>query len=176
MTHLANSSAIDTIVQSSTVELLRTHGVAVAPRSRREERCTVPAQEVVGIIRFDSDEIAGHLTLVVPRAVFAETSQAKSRRVDHADWTREGTNQLMGRIKNRLLQYSVRLRVHVPTVLSGVAFARQGVSASSPQVVYRFGALRGEVVVTIDPSLAHTLLEYSNEHLVAPEGELILFE
>jgi hypothetical protein len=61
-------------------------------------------------------------------------------------------------------------------VLSGTALERQNRGRSIPQIVYTFSALRGDVVVTVDPSVANALLEYSNASIVVPEGELILFD
>lgn len=169
-------TAIDTIIQSSTVELLQTYGVSVAPRSRSEQHGSSAQHEVVGIIAFDAPDLVGRLTLVVPTAVFLATALGHSRSVTLADWTREATNQLMGRIKNRLLQFQVKLRTHIPTVLSGAALERQLRPRGASQIVYTFSALRGDVVVGVDPSLANALLEYSNASIVIPEGELILFE
>jgi hypothetical protein len=60
--------------------------------------------------------------------------------------------------------------------LSGAALERQNRGRSSPQIVYTFSALRGDVIVTVDPSVAKALLEYSNASIVVPEGELILFD
>jgi hypothetical protein len=169
-------TAIDTIIQSSTVELLQTYGIPVAPRSRTEQNISTVPHEVVGIIAFDAPDVSGRLTLVVPPAVFASMSRGRTPNTTLGDWTREATNQLMGRIKNRLLQFQVKLRTHIPTVLSGTALERQNRGRSIPQIVYTFSALRGDVVVTVDPSVANALLEYSNASIVVPEGELILFD
>jgi len=169
-------TAMDTIIQSSTVELLQTHGITVAPRARSEATQFKAGHEVVGIIAFDAGDVAGQLTLVVPAPIYRGTAQGRSTQTTHADWTREATNQLMGRIKNRLLQFQLKLRTHIPTVLSGAALERQNRGRSYPHIAYVFGALRGEVVVTIDASLAKALLEYSNASILVPEGELILFD
>ena len=169
-------TAIDIIIQSSTVELLETYGIPVAPRSRTDQPGATVRHEVVGIIAFDAPKIGGQLTLAMPGAVFATMSRGRAPNTTLAEWTREATNQLMGRIKNRLLQFQVRLRTHIPTVLSGAALERQNRGRSLPQIVYTFSALRGDVVVTVDPSVANALLEYSNASIVVPEGELILFD
>jgi hypothetical protein len=169
-------TAIDTIIQSSTVELLQTYGVSVAPRSRTQQNSASVPHEVVGIIAFDAPNIAGRLTLVMPAAVFSSMSRGRTPNTTLAEWTREATNQLMGRIKNRLLQFQVKLRTHIPTVLSGPALERQNRGRSFPQIVYTFSALRGDVVVTVDPSVANASLEYSNASIVVPEDELILFD
>lgn len=169
-------TAIDTIIQSSTVELLQTYGISVAPRSRTEQNVSAVSHEVVGLIAFDAPNIAGRLMFVMPPAVFASMSRGSMPSTTLPDWTREATNQLMGRIKNRLLQFQVKLRTHIPTVLSGAALERQSRGSSAPQIVYTFSALRGDAVVAVDPSVANATLEYSNAAIVIPEGELILFD
>lgn len=169
-------TAIDTIIQSSTVELLHSYEVSVAPRGRSESEAHKVSHELVGIIAFDTAEMAGRLTFAVPTPVFRSTPQGRAQNTTLADWTREVTNQLMGRIKNRLLQFQVKLRTHIPTVLSRAALERQTDLRASPHIVYEFRALRGDVVVTVDRTLGTALLEYSNAAIVVPEGELILFD
>ncbi|HTV21620.1 MAG TPA: hypothetical protein VMG12_23185 [Polyangiaceae bacterium] len=169
-------TAMDTILQSSTIELMQTYDISVAPRIRSEATQYGGAHEVVGIIAYDAPEVAGQLTLVVPAPVFRGTPQGRAGHTTLSDWTREATNQLMGRIKNRLLQFQLKLRTHIPTVLSGAALERQSQGRSQPHIVYTFGALRGDVVVTVDATLATALLEYSSDSIVVPEGELILFD
>jgi hypothetical protein len=169
-------TAIDTIIQSSTVELLHSHEVSVAPRGRWETDRYSVSQDLVGIVAFDAADLAGRLTLAIPASVFQSTRQGRTQSTTLADWTREATNQLIGRIKNRLLQFQVKLRTQIPTVLSGAALERQDSLRRTPRIVYEFQALRGDVVVTVDRCLATALLEYSNASVVVPEGELILFD
>jgi hypothetical protein len=168
-------TAIDTIIQSSTVELLHSYGLPVAPGGRLETVPRTHLYESVGIIGFDAPKVAGRLTLSIPTAIFDAYTSGRSQRTTLPDWTRELTNQLMGRLKNRLLQFQVKLRTHLPIVLSGDALERQR-NPMVTEICYSFRALRGEVIVTVDPSLATAVLAYSNANVVAQEGELILFD
>lgn len=167
-------TAIDTIIQSSTVELLHSYGLSIAPRGRAENRRHTAQHEAVGIISFDGKGVAGRLTLSIPRPVFVAPGAAHTENTTLPDWTRELTNQLMGRIKNRLMQFQLKLRTHIPTVLSGAALMLQ--KNPTTEIWYAFGALRGEIIVTVDASLAQAVLEYSNASVVVAEGELILFD
>jgi hypothetical protein len=168
-------TAIDTIIQSSTVELLHSYDLSVAPRGRAEVKGYTPECDAVGIIRFDGPKITGRLTLSIPLMVFDTPRSGRAPNTTLANWTRELTNQLMGRIKNRLIQFQVRLTTHVPTVLSGTAVRRHE-NRTTTEIRYGFGALRGEIVVTVDESLARAVLEYSNASVVVPDDELILFD
>jgi hypothetical protein len=168
-------TAVDTIIQSSTVELMRSCDLSVAPRGRREVRGHVPDSDVVGIIDFDGTNISGSLTLAIPIAVYNLPMPRRPKGTTHADWTRELTNQLMGRVKNRLIQFQVKLHTYVPTVLSGVALERHK-QRNVTEVLYCFGALRGEISVTVDASLTRAVLEYSNASLLVNDADVVLFD
>jgi hypothetical protein len=168
-------TAVDIIIQSSTVELLGCYDLSVAPRGRKEIRGYTLDTDLVGIIGFEAPKIAGNLTLSIPLQVYNLPWARRSSGTNRADWTRELTNQIMGRIKNRLIQFQVKLRTHVPTVLSGVALERHKSRAESG-VLYSFGALRGEINLTVDASLTRAVLQYSNASILIGEGDSILFE
>jgi CheY-specific phosphatase CheX len=167
-------TAIDTIIQSSTVEILRAYDISVAPRARAEVVGHVPDSDVVGIIAFEGADITGNLTLAVPISVCHTAIPKRARGTTHAEWTYEITNQVMGSIKNRLVQFQVKLRTHVPTVLSGVALERHK-SRTAAEVLYCFAALRGDVSLTVDVSLARAPLDYSNAALLVNDNDPILF-
>lgn len=170
-----NLSAVDTIIQSSTVEILRSYDVSVAPRGRMELVGHVPASDVVGIIGFEGEGISGNLVLAVPTAVCNLRMPRRPPNTTHAEWTYELTSQVMGRIKNRLIQFQVKLRTHLPTVLSGKAVERYR-SRSATEVLYRFLALRGEITVAVDASLTRAKLEYSNAPLVVGDNQVLIFD
>ncbi|HXK19707.1 MAG TPA: hypothetical protein VNG33_17975 [Polyangiaceae bacterium] len=90
------------------------------------------------------------------------------------DLMRELTNQLAGRVKNRLLNFTLMLNIGVPTVLSGPALERQRPRRDT-EVVYLFRTLRGEIVVTLDLTIDPSALNYSNTNRVAKEGDFIAF-
>lgn len=167
-------TALDTIIQSSIVEILRSYDISVAPRARAEVVGHVPDSDVVGIIAFEGSNIMGNLTLSVPSTVWGPAMPRRARDTTHAEWTYELTNQVMGVIKNRLLQFQVKLRTHLPAVLSGVALEwlkRRTVV----EVLYCFAALRGEVSVMVDASLARASLEYSNASVLVTPNDPLLF-
>lgn len=168
-------TAVDTIIQSSTVELMRSHSVSVAPRARSDASDLQPKAEVAGIIRFEGPAISGCLMLSVPGDVYELMKQRHPHNATHAEWIYELTNQVMGRIKNRLLQFQVKLRTQVPFVLSGEALDRHR-RRPVTEVVYRFGTLRGEITVTVDASLTQAVLQYSNAPLVLTDADVLLFE
>src|SRR5262245_2033578 len=171
-----NSAAIDTIIQSSTVELMRSHRLSVAPRPRVEMVGFVPENtDVAGVVGFHGPNIGGSLTLAVPVAVYDLMTHRGAHNTTYSEWVYELTNQVMGHIKNRLIQFQVKLRTHVPIVLSGAALERHK-RRTADEVVYRFGTLREEIAVVVDASLTRAMLEYSNASLLIRGSDLLLFD
>jgi hypothetical protein len=173
----AARTAIDTILQSSTVELFHSQGVAVAPL----KPCPLGTQqrfyEWVGLIHFEAADLSGVLTVSTPMAVWANRAASLGGPADAealSDWHRELANQLIGRVKNRLLKFQLVLRPRLPSALSGAALELHR-KRSAQEVLYRFRALRGDVLVVVDAPLDRAILQYSGELQVAREGELILF-
>jgi hypothetical protein len=117
----------------------------------------------------------GSLTLSWADPVFSLfTPPVPASSLGARDLLRELTNQLAGRVKNRLLNFTLMLNIGVPTVLSGQALERQRPRRDS-DVVYTFRTLRGEIVVTLDLVIDGDALNYSNTNRVAKEGEFIAF-
>jgi len=168
--------AIDSLVQVSLVELFQAYGVAVAPlpKSARERQPALP--DVSAMIGFHTEaRRPGRLTLSLPTAVLGlmrgENSDSTLR---HGDWARELTNQLMGRIKNRMLQFSVRLQAGLPANLESKLLESQ-LRSSATMRAYAGRTLRGEVVVTLEGMPDESELTYVGPVRVASEGDTILF-
>jgi hypothetical protein len=164
-------TTIDTIIQGCTVELFHHYGLALAPLDKGPAGTNTDF-DCLGIIGFEAGSVRGRLSLAIPEVVFRRQSDVSAQHPALEDWTRELTNQLMGRIKHRLLQFQLPLRTHLPSALSRAAAVQQKTVAG--EIAYPFRALRGTVVVTVDASLAAATLRYSNGALAAPVDELIL--
>jgi hypothetical protein len=167
---------LDALVQSTTVELFQSRGIAVAPISATMGNPNQPTYfSAAGVVTLTAAKATGSLTLSWADPVFslfsppvAPTSMAAR------DLVRELTNQLSGRVKNRLLNFALLLTIGVPSVLSGPALERQRPRRAS-EVVYLFRTLRGELVVTLDLDVDPSSLDFSGTHKVAKEGDFIPF-
>jgi hypothetical protein len=153
---------------------MRSYDISVAPRQRSEVVGHVPSSEAVGIVAFEGPNVFGNLTLAVPAPVYYAAMPERTRVTTHADWMCETTNQVMGCIKNRLIQFQLKLRTQVPSVLSGIALEWQKWRTAA-EVLYSFAALRGEVCLIVDASLTRAPLEYSNAPLVVSPDEPLIF-
>jgi hypothetical protein len=167
--------AVDSIVQSSLVELFAAYDIAVAPLPRiaRERAPKVP--DVSAMISFTTQHAPNHrgrLTLSAPSAVL-ELMKDGAASTLKGDWTRELANQLLGRIKNRLLQFSVRLETGISLGADAQTVERQ--LQSSDTRLYAGRTLRGEILVTLAGIPHENQLTYVSAVKVAAEGEVILF-
>jgi len=130
----------------------------------------------VGLIHCEAQSLSGVLTVSTPMPVWSsrEAGAATADSETLADWHREIANQLMGRIKNRLLKFQLLLNPRLPSALSGAALELHR-KRSASEILYRFRALRGDILVVVDAPLDRAILAYSGGMQVAREGELILF-
>jgi hypothetical protein len=171
----ATRPLLDAIVQSSTVELLHTRGVAVAPLPSSVTHPHAPSFfSLAGVVTFTAPKANGSLSLSWSDPVFSLFTPPVVGPHDSRDILRELTNQLIGRVKNRLMQFQLCLRVGVPSVVSGQVLERQRARPEA-EVVYVFRTLRGEVVVIVNAVIDPGALKYSSSIHVAKEGEFIPF-
>jgi len=168
-----NRSTLDILVQICTVELFQSLGVAVAPLAvnRRVTEPQNPA-DLVGVVNFSGATAAGRITLSVHEPVYGLFAAPVVGGHAQRDAIRELTNQLVGRIKNRLMQFQVLLRIGLPSSMSAQAVSQQRPSNASV-ITYVFRTLRGEVQVTFEGTLGDATLNYSNAVRVPKEGEFI---
>jgi hypothetical protein len=171
-------NALDTMMQGSAVDLFHSCGLAVAPVSRAQQRSDqLQSPELGGMISFSGRGFTGTLTVGVPPSVFALIKQDPSRPYTGRDWVREMTNQLLGRIKSRLLQFHVTLQAGLPTVMGRDAIERQR-ARGGLFAVYTFRTLRGDVLVTLSGEIDPGIFVYTGATGaagVAKEGDVILF-
>jgi CheY-specific phosphatase CheX len=169
----SNRSTLDILVQICTVELFQSLGIAAAPLqvTRRAVEPEHP-NDLVGVVGFSGSQAAGRITLSLNDSVYDLFPTPVNGSHAMRDAVRELTNQLIGRIKNRLMQFQVMLRIGLPSAMSAQAMVQQR-QATALVVTYHFRTLRGEVQVTFEGTLGDAVLNYSNAVRVPKEGEFI---
>jgi hypothetical protein len=168
-------AVFDSIIQSATVDLFHSFGIAVAPL----ERGALPSRQVgvdalAALISFEGRGCVATLALMVPAATFALIKQDAVRPFAGRDWVRELTNQLLGRVKRRLLQFQISVKAGLPTILTHDMLERQRARAGE-QTAYVFRTLRGEIIVTLTGKIDSNAFSYSGAVNPANEGDFILF-
>lgn len=166
---------LDVILQSSTVELFHALGVALAPVAR-SWTAAAPREhfDVVGSVTFSEQRANGTLVLSLDDGVYALFRQPAESRHAKQDLLRELTNQLIGRIKNRLLQFRLTLRTGLPTAVQRRMLEQQ-FGATPPFAAYVFRTLRGEIVMTVQGMIDESALDYTVRVEVPKEGDFIEF-
>ena len=168
--------AVDSIVQSSLVELFAAYGMAAAPLPRVTAQRPPSFPDISAAVAFTRrtpTSVSGRLTLSVPEAVLDATKTGSTGALK-GDWARELASQLLGRVKNRLLQFSVRLEIGVSTGIDSKTLAAR-VAMSQGMLIYSARTLRGEIVATLEGAPEEAQLLYLGPINVATEGETILF-
>lgn len=167
--------ALDVVVQSSLVELFAAYGVALAPLPRIAVERAPAIPEISAAVGFSHGPTRrlGRVTLSLPSAV-VEMTKAGADSALRGDWVRELTNQLLGRIKNRMLQFGVRLETGISSTVDGKLLAAQ---FQQTPAVYLYGGrtLRGNILASVAGAPADHELKYVAPVSVPLEGSAILF-
>ena len=135
--------------------------------------------EIAAVIGFTSDVLRGSMAIAATPAVFSKTNviTASPSEEQDRDWAGELANQLLGRIKNRLLSYGAVVSMGTPMVISGGGLRFRG-RRTGGRERYAFTCEHGIVEVWMEVSFEPGFtLQYfeSPESDVQSEGDLLFF-
>jgi CheY-specific phosphatase CheX len=164
-------ATFDAILTTATVELFASSGVTIAPSPN------APTLDRVAVIGFGGGGLRGSLGLGVSNEVLEKLAlpgREPGARL-HDDWLAEMSNQLLGRVKNRLLRRGVTIAIALPMVLRGLRV--EIVGAGKELWSYPFDSSEGSICVWLDvlADPEFTLASSDEGHDIPSEGELILF-
>ena len=171
------STVIDLYVQASN-ELFSVYGLAAGardtgPRIRHETR-------YVSILSATGEEIRLLSTLNVDESLLASMHPAKAGRLSQReleDWCRELNNQLVGRMKNKLLRIGCQVMTGLPSLITGTDIS----AVAAPELDFReyfFASAHGRLESTLAMLLAPTLAfaDAPDAAQVLHEGAHAMFE
>ncbi|HWP06626.1 MAG TPA: hypothetical protein VNN72_12825 [Polyangiaceae bacterium] len=165
---------LETMIQSSTVDLFHAVGIAVGPiAASKVDNGAVESRALMAMISFGGPGARGTLGLLVPTGVFEMVRQDPARPFTGMAWVQDSVNQLLGRLKARLLQFQMPLQMGLPLSMDEKALRSllsQGILAA-----YRFRTLRGEISVTLSGKIDYARLNYASQMTYASEGDIVLF-
>lgn len=127
-------------------------------------------------IGFTGEYVRGMLAIGLDDSIAMRMNPVPGRQIEDADqdWIGELANQLLGRLKNKLLSYNVELALSTPVVVQGTqirfAAARHGAAHLRFQSVGDFADIWWDAEV--DPALQ---LSEDQAPDVQLEGEMVLF-
>lgn len=169
----AARGCVDSLVQGSLVDLFAAYGIAAAPLPRMAGQMVSELPEISFALSFKCESRqrnAGKLTFSVPTALLDHMKSDETASV-RLDWARELANQLLGRIKNRLLPFATRLDVGNPSVVEPRQL-RERLQAQRDLRVYAARTVRGIVLVTLEGLPNDAELKYVGPGSAA-EGALL---
>ncbi|MEE9386605.1 MAG: chemotaxis protein CheX [Nannocystaceae bacterium] len=176
--------ALGEMLLAAAPALFEGHGVALDFGAQRPVLDPVAHEGYAGILGFGGTGIKGSVAIYLddPTVRKSYPSAGSLAGTDEdilylRDWTAELTNQLMGRLKNKLLRSGVDVMLGIPTAVSGVSFTLAYPGQTIPQA-YDFLWDEGAavVVLTAEAVPGLTLEEIDDPDAAsAGEGELILF-
>lgn len=168
---MTNEEVIDQTVTSSCTSLFADYSL---PLERIDLQTQPEKFEIVycGIVGFTGDQMRGALLLATSAEPLGRTLPSTDASL--REWIAELSNQLLGRIKNRLVAHGVTLHMSTPTVLRGQHMAP--VSAT-PLIPYTFSSGGGIVCVWVDAEMVPgvDLTQVTGEAEVISEGSGFLF-
>lgn len=162
---------LDPVVPACTIGLFRHYGVEV----RESEH--PPAFEHVAVLGFEGEGLRGTFGLGVSQDLLERSAGLPlgAEGVPHADWLAELANQLLGRVKNRLVAHGANLGLAQPMVLRGVRL-----EIAHPDEIWSrgFETAHGELCIWLDVQVEPGVrISERPDPSVQPavEGDLILF-
>lgn len=120
---MSAQEVIDQIVGDSCIELFSDYSLQLRAREAATVEPAVPLL-YCGVVGFSGEEMRGTLLLGTSREPLGRTSPANDSSL--REWIAELSNQLLGRIKNKLLTRGVNLHLSTPIVLRGEHIAPVG--------------------------------------------------
>jgi hypothetical protein len=172
MSH-ADHRRIDQLLGACSHELFSAYQLETKP----SQEATFPFNDELAscaVMGFGGKLMRGSLVLMTTREPLQHTNPQGLG--SDGDWVCELANQLMGRLKNRLLSLGVEILLATPAGLSGVNLSPTTPELRSPQL---FSAADGFICVWIDfetsPGFELRSTPVASEEAPVAEGETILF-
>jgi CheY-specific phosphatase CheX len=145
---MTNSEILETLTHEACISLFEAYSLSLV-------RTTADVQQseglmYCGVIGYTGAEVRGTLMLATTSEPIGRTSP--SRDASPREWVAELTNQLLGRIKTRLVRRGVTIHMSTPVVLRGQHLAPLSPRAELSPIV--FSSQAGVVCVWMEAEFA----------------------
>jgi hypothetical protein len=172
---MSNKNVFDQLLAESSRELFRARGIDLQAAAQCDTTI-----EYAAVIGFASDKLRGMVGIGVDPSTLTQLASEDRNagpQTNAEDWLAESVNQLVGRLKNKLLGYGAPVGLALPTLLRGVRLqflARRPETLSSHAFQSPAGLVHVWLDVQVDPAL---VLKPTGdpEMQSTPEGEVVLF-
>jgi CheY-specific phosphatase CheX len=157
---------ITSMTARACVELLKDYGVIMAPGNMMWE-ASLREPVFFGVIGFVGTGVRGTCLLGAQQRLVEASSRAGNR---PRDWVAELTNQLMGRLKMKLLTCGVSVKMTTPLALSGVQLTPLPRLGEEPQA---FTSERGSALVWLELETEDGFVLEEEQPLSVQPGDLV---
>jgi len=157
---------IQALAGSACVELMQAYGVQLSPSQTWAESDEVMFSGVMGFV---GDRVRGTCLLAAPQGT---VEAAAPKDASARDWVGELANQLVGRLKAKLLARGATIALSTPVVLRGVKLSPLPRTDVAPVV---FESAAGKVLVWLEVEIEDGFQLGEERALKASEGELLVF-
>jgi hypothetical protein len=169
------TTLVDGLVMDATRALFETYGVKLDLDGSPVAR-TLSTVQLISTIGFSSATLNGSLLLAIPNVVMQQTLPTPDANL--ADWSGELANQLLGRLKNKLLNYEVVINLALPVVVSGDEFSlppRAGRLTRHYSFVSDWGRMFVRTEIALRANVELVRQGPSSMSACIDEGELLFF-
>ena len=158
---------IQVLAATAGTELLKAYGVATTPAAEG----WVHNDELLysGVMGFVGESMRGTCLLAARAATVVAAAPADAR---PRDWVGELANQLVGRLKSKLLARNVSIAMTTPVVLSGVRIEPLPRTSIEPAV---FDTATGKVLIWLEVEVDRAFRLDTERPIAATEGDLLVF-
>lgn len=166
---------VEGLVMDATRALFEIYGVKLELDGRAIAK-TLPSVDIISTIGFSSPTINGSLLLAIPNVVLQQTLPTPDASL--ADWSGELANQLLGRLKNKLIHYEVVINLALPVVVSGDEFhlrARPNRLTRHFSFISEWGRMFVRAELELCASLELERQDLGETGVGMDEGELLFF-
>jgi CheY-specific phosphatase CheX len=159
--------AIQALAGQSCIELLQAYNVPLTPIAEG----WTESDEVMfsGVMGFVGDSVRGTCLLAAPQGT---VEAAAPKDAGARDWVGELANQLVGRLKAKLMARGATIALSTPVVLRGVRLSPLPRTDVEPVV---FDSPAGKVLVWLEVEIDDHFQLGEERALTASEGELLVF-
>ena len=168
---------VSSILTEATIELLR---ACNAPVEKRDEK-TITSSSRISIslgstIGFTGEFVRGSLAISIEKDFADKINPISGQSNDfvNIDWIGEFANQLLGRIKNRLLSYNIEISLSTPLTIIDGNLRLGGRNRSATHYMFAHEDHRLDVWwdAQTDPDLS---ISQSPENAAQAEGDMVFF-
>lgn len=164
-----NNGTLSEIVCEAVTKVFEAYGTELLAAKTGD-----PGHEVVAVIGYAADEVRGGLALGISKKLAERTMPTPDTPL--YDWAGELANQILGRVRNKMLAYEVDIQISTPVVLHGLGVqvappGHTGVKVAS----YKAGKEMVQVLLEARFEQGYELPEPCADDTAINEGEMLLF-